>query len=140
MASVHAQLRDGTKTIVTCRQFTLVGDEPPDASGTDQGPSPYELLLSALATCTTITLRLYADHKGIPLAGVDVDATFRRVDRSEGGRVEQIEVDVALYGEFDDAQRARLTQVAERCPVHRTLMNGLSFENRVAFHPPPGSA
>ena len=67
MAVVTGVLREGTQVSVRARDFTWLGDEPTSAGGTDTGPTPYEILLGSLAACITITLRLYADHKGIPL-------------------------------------------------------------------------
>ena len=78
MAIVNAQLHSGTRATISARQFNWLADEPQLAGGTDEGPTPYEILLGALAACVTITLRLYADHKGIPLQGVDVSSTLPR--------------------------------------------------------------
>ena len=141
MAKVRAQLHSGTRATITARQFSWLADEPQVAGGTDEGPTPYEILVGALAACISITLRLYANHKGIPLQGVDVSAEFDRVhaedclecDNPEGGMIERIETRVTLRGTFDDAQRARLAQVAERCPVHKTLANGVQIFDSVSF-------
>ena len=70
MALVTAELREGTAVTLRARQFSWSGDEPAEAGGTDTGPDPYELLLGGLAACTAVTLRLYANHKGIDLAGL----------------------------------------------------------------------
>lgn len=111
------------------------------AGGTDAGPTPYEILLGSLAACTTITLRLYADHKGIALEGVDVELRFDRVhaddcadcDERADGFIERIESRVTFHGSFDDAQKKRLGQVAARCPVHKTLNQGVHISDSVAF-------
>ena len=99
--------------------------------GTDTGPTPYELLLGSLAACIGATLRLYASHKGIPLTAVD------RVfcDEREEGWIERIETAVTIHGNFDEAQRKRLAQVAKRCPVHKTLANGVTIVDAVTFVP-----
>jgi putative redox protein len=141
MTRVNAQLRAGTRATLTARHFSWRADEPPAAGGTDEGPTPYEILAGALAACVSITLRLYADHKGIPLQGVDVAVDFDRVhaedclecDNPEGGMIERIKTDVTLHGTFDAAQRARLAQVAERCPVHKSLTKGLQIFDSVSF-------
>jgi putative redox protein len=141
MAIVTAELRGGTVATIRSRQFTWVADEPPAARGTDTGPTPYEMLLGSLAACTAITLRLYADHKGIELTGVDVELEFDRVhaddcedcDERADGFIERIQSKVTFQGTFDDAQRKRLTQVAARCPVHKTLTNGVHVSDSVEF-------
>lgn len=143
MAMVTASLGGGTMAEISARQFTWRGDEPPAAAGTDQGPTPYELLLGSLAACTAITLRLYANHKGIELEGVDVALEFDRVhaddcedcDERADGMLERIQSEVTVYGTFDDAQRRRLAQVAARCPVHKTLAAGVHFSDEIAFAP-----
>ncbi len=143
MAIVNAQLHSGNRATITVRQFSWLADEPQLAGGTDEGPTPYEMLLGALAACITITLRLYAGHKGIPLRGVNVSVEFDRVhaedclecDNPEGGMIERIKTKVTLKGTFDDAQRKRLAQVAERCPVHKTLSKGVQIFDSVSFEP-----
>jgi len=94
----------------------LVGDEGPDNGGQDAGPAPHELLLAALATCTSMTMKAYAQHKGLALRQVRVTARGRHEDG-----VFIIEKDVQLDGALDDAQRARLLEVGGRCPVAKTL-------------------
>ena len=94
----------------------LSGDEPVDKGGTDTGPEPHELMLAALGTCTVMTLRLYAERKGWPLTNVRVDLT--------GGKAEShyaITRHVTIEGDLDADQRQRLTDIADRCPVSRTL-------------------
>ena len=141
MATVMATLTDGTKVTIGARQFTWRADEPPEATGTDTGPTPYELLLGSLAACTATTLRLYANHKGIALEGVGVELTFGRVhaddcedcDVRPDGWIERVQSRVTIRGRFDEAQRKRLGQVARRCPVHKTLTNGVQIADTVAF-------
>jgi len=126
--SVVARTEPGTFTTdVRVRAHALVMDEPEALGGSDGGPTPGEMLAAALAACTTITLRMYADRKGWPLEGVearvdrqaDVDAT------GTGGRgTPHYLLTVALSGPLDDAQVARLRQVVDRCPVHRQLEGG----------------
>ena len=139
--AVTAKLREGTAVTLTAREFSWKGDEPLSSGGTDTGPDPYELLLGGLASCIAITLRLYADHKRIPLRGVDVRLEFGRVhvedcedcDARTGGLIERISSSVTIHGDFDEAQRARLTQIAQRCPVHKTLERGVSLADSVTF-------
>ena len=141
MAVVTGVLREGTQVEIQARGFAWLGDEPTGAGGTDTGPTPYEILLGALAACITITLRLYADHKGIPLEEVHVELDYDRVhaddcvdcDERTDGWIERIQSRVTLRGTFDEPQRKRLAQVAARCPVHKTLANGVHMVDSVAF-------
>lgn len=141
MAWVTAELRKGTAVSLRARDFSWTGDEPRSAGGTDMGPTPYEILLGGLAACTAVTLRLYANHKGIELTGVDVRLEFDRVhaddcvdcDERADGWIERIRSAVTIHGDFDDAQRKRLAQVARRCPVHKTLTNGVHISDEVTF-------
>ena len=141
MAVIKAELREGTVVTLHARQFTWRGDEPLGAGGTDTGPTPYEILIGGLAACIAVTLRLYANHKGISLSGVDVELEFDRVhaddcvdcDERAEGWIERIQSNVTIRGSFDDAQRTRLEQVAQRCPVHKTLVNGVHIVDTVAF-------
>lgn len=143
MAFLTAVLRQGTEVVLQTRQFSWRGDEPPGAGGTDLGPTPYEILLGGLAACIAITLRLYANHKGIALAEVQVRLEYDRVhaddcmdcDERADGWIDRIQSQVTIRGSFDDAQRARLTQVAQRCPVHKTLANGVHMVDSVTFEP-----
>jgi putative redox protein len=145
MAFVTAELGEGTAVDIRARTFSWRGDEPLAAGGTDAGPTPYEILLGGLAACIAITLRLYANHKGIVLAEVGVTLEFDRVhaddcadcDERADGWIERIQSKVTIRGSFDDAQRARLTQVAQRCPVHKTLANGVHLADTVTFESPP---
>ena len=145
MAVVTAHLGADTKVDVRARQFHWSGDEPPPM-GRDAGPTPYELLFGSLAACIGVTLKLYATHKGIVLDGVDVRLTFDRVhaddcndcdDRTDGW-VDRIQSHVTIHGTFSDAQRVRLEQVAKRCPVHKTLANGVQISDAVVFSASPG--
>jgi len=148
MATVTAELREGTQVNIQARQFTWRGDEPPAAGGTDTGPTPYEILLGGLAACIKITFRLYANHKGIDLTGVDVTLEFDRVhaddcvdcEKRRDGWIDRIQTQVTIRGAFDDAQRTRLAQVAKRCPVHKTLVNGIEIFDSVSFEEAAGTA
>jgi uncharacterized OsmC-like protein len=108
-------------------------------------PTPHEVLLASLAGCIAITLRLYANHKGIALREVGVKLEFDRVhvddcdscvDR-DNGWIDHINSQITIPGAFDEGQRKRLTQVARRCPVHKTLANGVQIFDSVVFAPLP---
>ena len=106
----------------------LVADEPASVGGLDSGPGPYDLLLAALGACTSMTLRLYAEQKKLPLTRVEVRLRHDRiyaVDCAEcetkEGLIDHIERVITLEGDLDAKQRARLMEIADKCPVHRTL-------------------
>lgn len=116
----------------------LLADEPEKAGGEDAGPSPYDFLLAALGACTSMTLRMYADHKGWPLAKVTARLTHRKIhaEDCEGcetkeGKIDAIEREIELEGELDATQRERLLEIADKCPVHRTLHSEIRVATRL---------
>jgi putative redox protein len=105
----------------------LVADEPMPI-GDDKGPTPYDLLLAALGSCTSMTVRMYADRKGWKLDQVQVTLRHKRIHaqdcadcETKAGWVSHIDRDIELTGDLDDDQRQQLLHIAERCPVHQTL-------------------
>lgn len=118
----------GFVTEVTAGQHQLIADEPKEMGGTDLGPSPYGYLLSALGACTAMTLRMYADHKKMKLKEVKVKLTHDKIHSTDGheaenekGKIDQIRRMIRLEGDLSDAERERLIEIADRCPVHKTL-------------------
>jgi putative redox protein len=107
-------------------------DEPVDAGGLGSGPNPYDLLSSALGACTTMTIRLYAQRKGWPLERVRLTVKHGRADLQAR---DVFEMGITLEGPLDDAQRARLMEIAERCPVHLTLVRGSEVHNSLVPTP-----
>lgn len=117
----------------------LLADEPVAAGGEDSGPSPYDLLVAGLGACTAMTLRLYADAKGIPLERVAVALTHAKVHATDcaecaekDGRIDRIERVLTLEGDLDDATRAKLLEIANKCPVHRSLLGQMWIPTRLA--------
>jgi putative redox protein len=129
----------GYRTAIGTRTHTLVADEPVDAGGTDAGATPYELLLGALASCTAMTVRMYANRKQWPLD--DVVVRIRPVrshavdcvncETADVG-VGRLEREVELVGALTDEQRTRLLYIADRCPVKQTLQRGLQIQSASA--------
>ena len=115
-------------TELTTRGLEWLADEPVDHGGTDQGPRPHELLLSALASCTAITMRMYADRKQWNVGRIGVHVTMDRTQR--GAAVEtRIHMDLELDPSLPEEQRQRLAQIARSCPVHRTLENPIHLSS-----------
>ena len=127
-ATVARTEHSGFRTPLISAGHALLADEPESFGGTDQGPSPYDLLSSALAACTTMTLRMYAERKGWPLEASTVTVEHQKVHASDcedcetgSGKVDEFSRTVRLEGALDAEQRQRLLEIADRCPVHRTL-------------------
>ncbi len=136
---VVAETREG-KFIqaITVGPHRLRADEPVAAGGDDTAPSPYDLLLAALGSCTAMTVRLYADLKKLPLERVRVRLRHAKVHaqdcaecETKEGKIDRIERDITLEGTLDDAQRARLMEIADKCPVHRTLHSEVSVVSKL---------
>ena len=117
----------------------LRGDEPTVAGGTNTGPTPYELLLAGLGSCTSMTVAMYARRKEWPLVAVTVRLHHSRIyakDCAEcetsDGMLDRIEREIVLNGPLTDEQRAQLLGIANRCPVHRTLTSEIKIDSRLA--------
>ena len=115
----------------------LSADEP-EPLGTDTGPTPYQLLSAALGACTSITLKAYARHKEWPLESVTVVLTHGKIHardcadcETKDGKVDGIERAIELGGPLSEEQRARLLEIAQRCPVHRTLTSEINIQTRL---------
>jgi putative redox protein len=108
----------------------LASDEPASAGGEGQGPPPYALLLSALASCTAITLRMYADRKGWALGTIRVVLRHHK-ERAGTEPLEHIEREIGFGAPLDEDQRARLAEIADKTPVTRTLRQGVPIATRM---------
>jgi putative redox protein len=113
---------------IDIRGHHLVADEPTEEGGEDEGPSPLELLAGSLASCTAITMQLYAERKGWDIGEVTVGVDYQPAQRGAPTRFELI---VELPKELPEEQRTRLMQIAAKCPVHRTLEGEVMFEERL---------
>jgi putative redox protein len=136
--SVTVRSGDGFTHELTARGHRLVVDEPGGVCGADLGPNPYELLLGALGSCTSVTLLMYARRKGWPLERVEVRLSHDRVHaddcadcETKVGKVDTIDKEIVLEGPLTDEQRARLLDIAGKCPVHRTLASEIKIRDRL---------
>jgi uncharacterized OsmC-like protein len=123
---------------IVAGRHRMAGDEPVSAGGTDTGPSPYELLLAALGTCTSITVGMYARRKGWPLEEVTVHLRHSKIHaldcaecETKEGMLDRIERDVHFAGSLTAEQRSKLLEIANKCPVHRTLESEIDIKTRV---------
>jgi putative redox protein len=121
---------EGSGYEVQIRQHRLVLDEPEDMGGTDQAPGPQELLAASLAACTAITMDMYARRKGWEIGPLSVSVEYTPADH---GTPTRFVLDLLLPADTTEEQRERLRIIAGKCPVHRTLMGEVVFEDRVTI-------
>ena len=137
---VVQETRDGKlQQQITVGPHRMLADEPASVGGADTGPNPYEFLLSGLGACTSMTMRMYADRKALPLDRVTVTLSHRKIHakdcaecETKDGMLDHIERVIAIEGDLDDAQRQRLMDIADKCPVHRTLTSEIHITTHAA--------
>ena len=122
---------------ITVGPHKLQADEPSDVGGGDAAPTPYELLLAALGACTSITVQMYAERRRWPLEGVHVELSYAKVHAddcascdTEVRTIERIEREISLLGDLSEEQRQRLMDIADKCPLHRTLTSRIEIRTR----------
>jgi putative redox protein len=128
----------GFLTEIQVNRHNLVADEPAAVGGTDQGPTPFDLLVAALGACTSMTLRMYADRKRWPLEAATVRLKHAKIHASDcesceikEGMLDRIEREIEIEGPLDAEQKQRLLQIADRCPVHRTLTSEVEIKTQL---------
>jgi uncharacterized OsmC-like protein len=137
---VKLPLKEGFRTQITAGGHQLIADEPKEAGGTDEGPSPYDLLLAALGACTAMTLKMYVERKKLPVTDVEVLLTFDRIhiddcescvkeERLNDQEVQHISRLIYVTGDVTEEQKERLLYIAGRCPVHVTLHSNPHVED-----------
>ncbi|MGB5510884.1 MAG: bifunctional alpha/beta hydrolase/OsmC family protein [Woeseiaceae bacterium] len=138
-AVVARTLSGGFRTDIRTGRHALVADEPLAVGGSNLGPTPYDYLSAALAACTSMTLQMYARHKKLPLESATVSVIHDKVHaedcedcESGSGKIDEFRRRIALVGELTDEQRARMLEIADRCPVHRTLHGEIKVRSELA--------
>jgi putative redox protein len=128
MRAISHRVGEKLRQRVQIRKHELPADEPKDLGGEDSGPSPQELLAASLASCTAVTMEMYAARKGWDIGDVEVDVEYEPAQR---GSPTRFALTVSLPKELSEDQRERLMQIAAKCPVHRTLEGEVMFDERV---------
>ena len=111
----------------------LVADEPVTVGGMDAGPAPYDFLMAGLGACTSMTLRMYAERRNLPLIRVSVGVSHEKVEvPGQTGKVDRFLRTIAVEGDLDDTQRTKLLEIANKCPVHRTLSGKIIIDTELS--------
>lgn len=133
---VEATTGNYTNNITTSGGHQMIADEPKELDGDDKGATPYDFLLSALGSCKSMTMRMYANHKGYKLENVEINLSHSKIHakdcencESEKGLVDYIETEIKITGDLSEEERLKIFQIAEKCPVHRTIMNEIYIDS-----------
>ena len=121
---------------VIAGQHHLLADEPASVGGADAGPAPFDLLMAALGSCTSMTLRLYAKRKELPVRKISVALSHERLE-IDGSLRDRINRTITLEGDLSAEQRQRMLEIANKCPIHRALSQPLLIASQLAEQPYP---
>lgn len=137
--SIHVRSEQTYRTSIQIRQHTIIADELPQDGGSDEGPTPMEILVGTVGACIAVTTRAYAQRKGWPLEGVTVDVEMERFKREDypaysgdAAYINEVREEILFEGPLTDEQRKRLLAIAAKCPVHLTLENPVFFVEALA--------
>lgn len=129
MSEITASItRDHYRVSIQARDHSIIADEPKENEGTDLGPNPHELLAAALGACTCATVRMYADRKGMALDGLQAHITLIW-DKEKNST--EIKRDITLTGSLGAEDRAKLLEIANKCPIHKALTNPINIETNL---------
>ena len=112
---------------VSAGQHQLIADEPASMGGGDAGPAPFDFIMAGLGACTSMTLRMYAERKSLPLTGISVALSHDKIE-VDGVMRDRISRDITLEGDLSEEQRQRLLEIANKCPVHRALSQSMLLD------------
>lgn len=138
VVTVSGRMQDAFRVSINAAGHRLAGDEPQDVGGADSAPSPYDFLSAALGSCTVMTLNMYARHKQLALDSVQVDVKHGKIHatdcsgcETQEGKIDRFERVIKLQGDLSEEQRNRLLEIADRCPVHRSLHSEIDIINHL---------
>lgn len=120
--------KEALKTIVTTGEHELVSDEPNDLGGGNEGVNPHELLAASLATCTAITLRMYINHKNLPIEDIQVEVD---IETDKARKTSSFKRQIHIYGHYDESVNKRLLSVANACPIHKILEGSIHITSEL---------
>jgi uncharacterized OsmC-like protein len=134
MHNVSLTNKTGYRTEITSRSHSILSDEPIESNGTDTGMTPYELLLASIGSCKAITMRMYAERKGLPLEDVSIELEHSKIPAEEcidietkTGKIDKIDIRVSIKGNLTEEQKARILEIGEKCPVQRTILSEIKL-------------
>lgn len=125
---------EGYFTEMTSRNHSLKADEPVDNGGTDEGADAYELLLASLGACKAITMRMYAKRKNLPLKDIKINLKHYKINvadyqdcETKEGKIDKIDIEVEITGDLSEAQKTRILEIGEKCPVQRSILSEIKI-------------